>query len=116
MHAATNLVMTTAKCQQEADLLRAYCEQRFPIGDGAVIPEACVELCSGWSRSFASPAAAREAAQERFDRFADGKIGVLYWRVTPEIAFATRRKRYAYYMRLLISDKKARSTKLTPAG
>ena len=63
------------------------------------------ELALPWAEGLDSADAARIAAQEHFDQYAKGKTGALYWRTLPDIGFDPGRKKFAYYMRLLISDK-----------
>jgi hypothetical protein len=94
----------------EAVILRAYCESRWPVGQQStrmhsITGERHTELACRWHDGFATAEAAREAAQVAFDTYAEGKSGTLYWRVPPEIAFGPKRRKYAYYLRLLISDK-----------
>jgi hypothetical protein len=98
---------TTVECAHEAVILTAYCEARFPVGPStferlSVTGETYTELCIPFSPGWPSAEAARIAAQEHFNSYAEGRKGTLYWRVPPEIAVA---KGHAYYMRLLISDK-----------
>ncbi len=95
---------------REAAALRAYCESRFPMGPQstrmhAPTGELHTELACPWHEGFETAEKAREAAQEHFDKYAEGRIGMLYWRVPPEIAYGAKQRKYAYYLRLLISDK-----------
>lgn len=97
-------------CAHEAAILRAYCESRFPIGPSttrmlSVTGETYTELAVRWSEGSETAEKAREAAQVSFDKYASDKIGTLYWRVQPEIVFGIKQRLFAYYMRLLISDK-----------
>lgn len=94
----------------EAAILRSYCESRWPIGEPtvrmvSVTGEKYTELTCRWSEGSPTAKQAREAAQTEFDEYASGKVGTLYWRVPPEIAFGVKQRLFAYYMRLLISDK-----------
>lgn len=104
-------VQYTPECCREADILLAYCESRFPVGDPttgphAVTGERYTELTKlPYSAGYLTVEAARIAAQEAFDAYAKDKSGTLYWRIKPEIAMSRRHQSYAYYMRLLISDK-----------
>ncbi len=101
---------------REAALLRTYCESRFAVGPQStrihsVTGELHTELACPWHEGFETAEKAREAAQAHFDKYAEGKSGTLYWRVTPEIAFSQNRRKFAYYLRLLISDKPSLVTK-----
>ena len=49
---------------------------------------------------------AKAGAKTAFDEYAKDHTGTLYWRIVPEIAYLPAKKRYGYYMRLLISDKR----------
>ena len=104
-------VLYTAECANEAVILRAFCESRWPIGAPTI---------GSWSMTgeeyevltdngYISPEAARLAAQSSFEDYAKDKSGILYWRITPEIALMCRSRHYSYYLRLLISDKPAKS-------
>lgn len=108
--AASFDIQYTPESCHEAVVLKAYCESKFKVGPSttrwaSVTGEPYIELCVAYQGSFESAEAARIEAQSHFDRYAEGKSGTLYWRVPPEIALSTRRQRYAYYLRLLISDK-----------
>lgn len=97
-------------CAEEGAALRAYFESRFPVGKKlarmhSVTGELYTELASSWGEGYATAQQAREAAQVDFDKYAEGKSGTLYWHVTPEIAFNAKQRKFAYYLRLLISDK-----------
>lgn len=110
MASATTDVQYTPECAQEAIALREYCESKFPAGPSttrwqSVTGEPYTELCVAYPSALESAEEARIAAQCHFDSYATGKSGTLYWRVPPEIALSSRRQRYAYYLRLLISDK-----------
>ena len=104
-------IQFTAECAHEAVILRAYCESRFAVGEStktwrSITGENYKELTARpFSDGFESPEAARVAAQQSFDDYSKDKSGIIYWRLTPEIALSTRRQKYSYYMRLLISDK-----------
>ena len=105
--AMPNTVIFTPECAHEAVIARAYCESRFPVGEGtstyhAVTGERYIQFSAG---GYSSLEVVRLAVQGRFDDYAKDKSGTLYWRIPPEIAFNARRDDYAYYMRLLISDK-----------
>jgi|SRR5580658_7429111 hypothetical protein len=59
---------------------------------------------------FESPAACAKAARDAFDAYAEGKSGTLYYRSRPEMTTQPNKlfqpnKLWAFYMRLLISDK-----------
>lgn len=100
-------ILYTPECNHEAEILRTYCEGKFPIGESTVGPvsitgEKYTELSV---IDYSTPSHAREGAQDRFDKFCEGKSGMLYWRVVPEIALRRRDNKYGYYMRLLISNK-----------
>lgn len=104
------IVSPLVACAQEAEALKAYCETGRTIGPKStgmfsVTHEKHTELCCTWADSYPTPAQARGAAEDAFNKYAEGRTGTLYWRVIPEIAFDHKRRRYAYYMRLLISDK-----------
>jgi len=110
MQAFPETVMRTEECDREAAILRSYCEAKFPIGEPTSTSKSVTgqnyrELCSLPSQTFISPKFARIAAESRFEGFSENKSGILYWRITPEIAWANRKHGFAYYMRLLISDK-----------
>ncbi len=97
----------TPECCREADILRAYCESKFPIGESterylSVTGQPYSQFCLG---GYWDAEAARLGAQGCFDEYATGKSGTLYWRIVPEIAYGPRNATYAFYMRLLISDK-----------
>jgi hypothetical protein len=104
-------IKTTPECITEAAKLLAYCEKNFPVGERSTVSrlsvtgETFTQIGIEWKDGCLSAGSAREKAQDRFDKYAAGKSGALYWRSTPEIAFDSLRKKYAYYMRLLISDK-----------
>lgn len=94
----------------EAILLRAYIESRWPVGAAtrmylSVTGEEYTVLSCPWQDGFPSAMVARMAAQEDFDKYALDKKGTLYWRIVPEIEFSLRHEKYGYYLRLLISDK-----------
>ncbi len=94
----------------EVVILLAYCESRWPVGTPttrmlSVTGEKYTELGIPWCEGFATAEQARLAAQAAFDKYAEGKSGTLYWRVPPEIAYGAKQKKFAYYLRLLISDK-----------
>jgi hypothetical protein len=114
--ATLDTIQFTPESCHEAVILRAYCESKFTVGPStsrwqSVTGEPYTELfdlhapLGDEARGFLTPEAARVAAQSNFDSYAEDKSGTLYWRVVPEIAFSSRRKRYAYYLRLLISNK-----------
>lgn len=97
-------------CDREAARVRSYCEGRFPVGPSSerrrsITGETFTELCVSWHDGFATIELAGEAAMASFQKHANGKSGTLYWRVPPEIAWGSKQKKFAYYMRLLISDK-----------
>jgi hypothetical protein len=97
-------------CRAESVKLVAYCESKFPVGEGSgkrlsVTGEEHVELALPWAEGLDSAEAARLAAQEHFDQFSKDKSGTLYWRSVADIGFSPHRQKYAYFMRLLISDK-----------
>jgi hypothetical protein len=109
------LMFSSAECSRHADLVRAYCESRFPVGPHAermrsVTGETFTELCIAWPSGFATIEQAAEAAMAAFRKYAEGKSGTLYWRIVPEIAYGAKQKKFAYYMRLLISDKPTKET------
>lgn len=111
--ASFNVQYTPESCH-EAGILRAYCEGKFPVGPStamwqSVTGEPYIELCLAYPSGFDTAEAARIEAQSHFDRYAEGKSGTLYWRIAPEIAFSVPRGKFAYYMRLLISDKPRKS-------
>lgn len=97
----------TPESCHEAVILRAYCESKFPVGE----PTASHKSVTGQNYSqfcdsgYATAEAARLGAQECFDNYAVGKSGTLYWRIVPEIAQSKNGRNFAFYMRLLISDK-----------
>lgn len=97
----------TPESCQEAVALKAYCESKFTVGVSTVSSKSVTgqsysQFClSGYDTA----EAARLGAQECFDEYAKDNAGTLYWRVVPEIAYMPRTKAYAFYMRLLISDK-----------
>lgn len=101
----------SAECSARADLVRKYCESRFSVGEQSngrhsITGEKHTELCSlPWAQGYLTIDAAGEAAEAAFQKYAEGKSGTLYWRVPPEIAWGAKQHKFAYYMRLLISDK-----------
>ena len=102
-------------CDREAVALRAYCESRFTVGEPStriysVTGELHTELAHHWSDGYKTAEQARLAAQDHFNKYAQDRSGTLYWRVPPELAFDPKRRKFAYYMRLLISDKPKVST------
>jgi hypothetical protein len=57
-------------------------------------------------KNFATIAGCIRAARDAFDAYAEGKSGTLYYRVMPELAGKSEYYGpWAFYMRLLISDK-----------
>jgi hypothetical protein len=103
-------VQETPECLQEAMALKTYCESKFSVGPStltwqSVTGEPYTELCVPYPSGLNSAAETRVAAQDHFDRYSANRHGVLYWRISPEIAFSVKRQRYSYYLRLLISDK-----------
>jgi hypothetical protein len=104
-------IQFTAECAHEAVILRAYCESRFTVGEStktwrSLTGESYTQLTAmPFSEGFESAEIARLDAQRSFDEYSKDKSGILYWRIVPEIALSTRRQKYSYYMRLLISDK-----------
>ena len=103
-------IQYTAECAHEAVILRAYCESKFPVGPStqkwqSVTGESYTELYASYPGGFDSAEIARLAAQSHFDGYSSGKLGTLYWRIVPEIALSVPKNKYAYYLRLLISDK-----------
>lgn len=101
---------SSAECNRRAEIVRSYCESRFPVGESAnrmksVTGEKFAELAIAWPEGFESIEQAGEAAMLAFQKYAEGKSGTLYWRIPPEIAYGAKQKKFAYYMRLLISDK-----------
>ena len=103
-------VLYTAECANDAVILRAYCETRWPIGASttgrlSVTGEEYEVLTDN---GYISSEAARLAAQSSFEGYAKDKSGILYWRITPEIALMCRNRHYSFYLRLLISDKPAK--------
>jgi hypothetical protein len=101
----------TPESCQEAASLRSYCEGKFPVGaqtftHKSITGQSYSQFSIG---GYLTAEEARVGAQECFDKYADGKSGTLYWRVAPEIAYHPRHKAYAFYMRLLISDKPRKS-------
>lgn len=108
--AVSEITLRVRDCVEETALLRSYCEARFPVGPSterrlSVTGEPYVELANQWSDGYPTPAVARQAALTVFNQYAEGKEGVLYWRVPPEIAYGDKQRKFAYYMRLLISSK-----------
>ena len=106
----------TPESCREADLLKAYCETKFPLGMStvralSVTGEPYTEFPPGhflgqeYGNRFDTAEAARIAAQSHFDDYTKDKTGTLYWRVLPEIAMQPRSNKFGYYMRFLISDK-----------
>jgi hypothetical protein len=88
--------------------LRSECEHGFNIGlmgRAATSPtgEPYVELINTRMLPAISEQAAYDQALDTFRSYAEGKSGVLYWRVCPEIAQAP--SGWKFYMRMLISDK-----------
>lgn len=93
--------------------LRAECEKNFPVGQStsmyvAVTGEPYVEIL-GNVKDEGSPGQmsptiedAYSASLAAFREYAEGKSGAIYWRVHPELA--QERSKWAFYMRLLISD------------
>jgi hypothetical protein len=107
MRAPPQVIHYTPKSVHEADIIRAYCEAKFPVGEPtdryhAITGERYIQFSNA---GYSTLEAVRLAAQDRFDEYARDKTGTLYWRIPPEIAFNSRRQDYAYYMRLLISNK-----------
>lgn len=101
---------SSTECNRQAEVVRSYCESRFPLGERSnrmrsVTGETFTELCVSWPEGFGTIDQAAEAAMAAFQKYAEGKSGTLYWRVPPEIAWGAKQKKFAYYMRLLISDK-----------
>ena len=76
----------------------------------SVTGETFTELTHAWPSGFGSIEETAEAAMAAFQKYAEGKSGTLYWRIPPEIAYGAKQKKFAYYMRLLISDKPKVST------
>lgn len=108
------LHFSSSECDRQAALVRAYCESRFPVGEPtyrrrSVTGEPYTELCALWPDGLGTIDQARKSAESAFQKYAEGKSGTLYWRIPPEIAWGAKRQRFAYYMRLLISDKPRKS-------
>lgn|ERR1700749_715945 len=104
----TNSISYTPESVREADILKAYCESCFPVGDPSFSyksAESYRELHSVTKDRYSSAVIAREAARAHFNEYAKGKSGTLYWRVPPEIVYNSRKCGFVYYMRLLISNK-----------
>ena len=106
---------SSVECHRQAAVVRSYCEGRFPVGPHAdrmrsVTGETFTELTHAWPSGFGSIEETAEAAMAAFQKYAEGKSGTLYWRIPPEIAYGAKQKKFAYYMRLLISDKPKVST------
>lgn len=98
------------ECQRQAAIVRSYCESRFPIGPSSdrihsITGETFTELAIAWAQAFDTIDQAAEAAMKAFQKYAEGRSGTLYWRIPPEIDYGPKQKKFAYYMRVLISDK-----------
>ncbi len=103
-------ILCTADCSREAEAVRVYCESLFPVGPPSsrmhsATGERFTQLTISWSDGFGTLDEASAGAKAAFKGYAEGKSGTLYWRVVPEIAKDQNRRKFAYYMRLLISDK-----------
>lgn len=89
-----------------------YIERRFPVGADydpkkpghAPTGEPYQEITVTKKRTEEE---AIKEAREAFDKYAESREGMLYWRVKPEIDHNDERE-WGAYMRLLISDKKVR--------
>lgn len=108
--AEPEITLRIRECADEAEAVRADCEARFPVGAStlrrlSVTGEPYVELAHQWADGYPTAAAAREAARAAFGKYAEGKEGTLYWRIQPDIAYGEKQRKFAYYMRLLISSK-----------
>lgn len=106
----------SVECQRQAAVVRSYCESRFPVGPHAdrmrsVTGETFTELAHAWPEGYGSIEEAAVSAMAAFQKYAEGKSGTLYWRIPPEIAYGPKQKKFAYYMRLLISEKPPITTK-----
>lgn len=94
--------------------LREECEKGYAIGPAAVAylsvtGETFTELCGAHPQVeggeivyLTTLQEAYDAALAAFKAYAIGKSGTLYWRVHPELS--ERDGKFAFYMRLLISD------------
>lgn len=108
------LHFSSDECNKRAAMVRKYCESRFPVGESSdgphsVTGETFTELCVTWPAGFGTIDGAGDAAESHFQKYANGKSGTLYWRIPPEIAYGAKQRKFAYYMRLLISDKPRKS-------
>lgn len=114
MNSPSGRITSEIECGKRAALVRKYCESRFPVGASSngphsVTGETFTELCVMWSDGALTIDGAGEAAEAHFQKYAQGKSGTLYWRIPPEIAYGAKQRKFAYYMRLLISDKPRKS-------
>jgi hypothetical protein len=94
------------ECRRQTDIFRSYWENKFPIWEPPEIDLSVTAPAPPGNTicldGYCTAEDARIAAQEQFEKYIQGKSGILCWRVVPKIFQYADREDYGFSMRLLI--------------